>query len=66
MKLLIAVIQPTKLAAVREALANVEVTRMTVCDAQSFGHRGDRPEIFRGHAYSTVVAAESGAGDRRQ
>ena len=53
MKLVIAVIQPPKLAAVREALENVEVTRMTICDAQSFGHRGDRPETFRGHAYST-------------
>ena len=31
------VIQPTKLSAVREALEKIEVTRMSVCDAQGFG-----------------------------
>ncbi|MEN6450125.1 MAG: P-II family nitrogen regulator [Thermoguttaceae bacterium] len=36
MKLVIAVIQPTKLGAVREALEKVEVTRMTICDAQAY------------------------------
>ena len=37
MKLIIAVIQPTKLAAVREALEKIEVMRLTICDAQGFG-----------------------------
>ena len=36
MKLVIAVIQPTKLAAVREALEKIEVMRLTICDAQGF------------------------------
>jgi len=31
MKMVLAVIQPTKLSAVREALAKIGVTRMTVC-----------------------------------
>ncbi|MBN2292258.1 MAG: P-II family nitrogen regulator [Pirellulales bacterium] len=40
MKLITAIIQPTKLNAVREALDKIEVQRMTVCDAQGFGpHR---------------------------
>lgn len=39
MKLVIAIIQPTKLKAVREALEKIEVTRMTVCDAQGYGRQ---------------------------
>ena len=39
MKTILAVIQPTKLKAVREALEKIEVTRMTVCDAQGFGRQ---------------------------
>jgi len=38
-KLVVAVIQPTKLGAVREALERIEVTRMTICDAQAFEER---------------------------
>ena len=53
MKLVIAVIQPTKLSAVREALEKIEVTRMTVCDAQGFGRQRGRTEMFRGHEYTT-------------
>jgi len=47
-KLIIAVIQPTKLSAVREALEKIEVARLTVCDAQTFAHPLVRSEIFRG------------------
>jgi len=52
-KLIIAVIQPTKLSAVREALEKIQVTRMTVCDAQGFGRQRGRPEMYRGHEYPT-------------
>lgn len=55
MKLLIAIIQPTKLSAVREALEKIEVMRMTVCDAQGFGRQRGRSEMFRGHEYTTVL-----------
>jgi len=41
-KLVIAIIQPTKLNAVREALEKVEVHRMTVCDSQGFGQQRGR------------------------
>lgn len=53
MKLLVAIIQPTKLNAVREALAKIGVTRMTVCDAQGFGRQLGRTQIYRGREYTT-------------
>jgi nitrogen regulatory protein P-II 2 len=52
-KLIIAVIQPTKLNAVREALEKIEVTRLTVCDAQGFGRQRGQTEMYRGHEYTT-------------
>ncbi len=55
MKLLLALIQPTKLSAVREALDKVGVTRMTVCDAQGYGRQRGRTEMYRGHEYQTTL-----------
>jgi nitrogen regulatory protein PII len=54
-KLVIAIIQPTKLSAVREALEKIEVTRLTVCDAQGFGRQRGRTEMYRGHEYTTTL-----------
>jgi nitrogen regulatory protein P-II 2 len=54
-KLVIAIIQPTKLNAVREALDKLEVSRMTVTDAQGFGRQRGRSEMFRGHEYTTQL-----------
>jgi nitrogen regulatory protein PII len=54
-KLVIAVIQPTKLSAVREALEKIEVARLTVCDAQGFGRQRERSEMYRGHEYATTL-----------
>jgi nitrogen regulatory protein P-II 1 len=55
MKMVVAIIQPTKLNAVREALDRIEVTRMTICDAQGFGRQHGRTEMYRGHEYTTVL-----------
>ncbi len=55
MKLIVAIIQPTKLNAVREALEKIEVTRLTVCDAQGFGQQRGRREIYRGQEYKTTL-----------
>ena len=55
MKLIVAVIQPTKLSAVFEALDKTEVMRMTVCDGQGFGRQRGRSEMFRGHEYTTTL-----------
>jgi nitrogen regulatory protein P-II 1 len=52
-KLIIAVIQPTKLSAVREALIKVGVERMTVCDAQGYARQRGHSELYRGVEYQT-------------
>ena len=55
MKLVIAVIQPTKLDAVLAALEKVEVTRMTVYDAQGFGRQRGQSEMYRGREYRATL-----------
>jgi nitrogen regulatory protein P-II 2 len=49
MKLIIAIIQPTKLEAVKAALTEVEVFRLTVMDCQGFGRQKGQTEVYRGH-----------------
>lgn len=48
MKLIIAIIQPGRLEAVKEALSRVEVVRLTVMDCQGFGRQRGHIETFRG------------------
>ena len=55
MKMLMAIIQPTKLRAVQEALHKVGVERMTVCDAQGFGRQRGQTAMYRGVEYRTQV-----------
>lgn len=50
-KLVYAIIQPTKLEAVREALLKVGVERMTVLDAQGYGRQKGQTAIYRGREY---------------
>ncbi len=52
MKLIIAIIQPSKLEAVKEALTEVEVFRLTVMDCQGFGRQKGQTEIYRGHEFT--------------
>ena len=54
-KLVVAIIQPTKLQAVQQALAHVGVERMTVCDAQGFGQQKGQTETYRGVEYQTQL-----------
>src|SRR5262249_19533565 len=49
MKLILAIIQPAKLEAVKEALKQVEVFRLTVVDVYGFGRQKGQSEAFRGH-----------------
>jgi len=51
MKLIIAVIQPNRLEAVKAALAEVEVFRLTVMDVQGFGRQRGQTEVYRGHEF---------------
>ena len=49
MKLIIAIIQPSRLEAVKAALSEVEVFRLTIMDVQGFGRQKGHAEVFRGH-----------------
>ena len=49
MKLILAIIQPSKLEAVKEALNQVEVFRLTIIDVQGFGRQKGHSEVYRGH-----------------
>ncbi len=53
MKLVVAIIQPTKLDAVQQALSRLGVARMTVCDAMGYARQRGQIETFRGHEYQT-------------
>jgi nitrogen regulatory protein PII len=51
MKYIIAVIQPHRLDAVREALAGLGVEGMTVSEVRGFGRQKGQTEIYRGAEY---------------
>jgi len=46
-----AVIRPSKLDEVKEALAEVGIKGMTVSEVKGFGRTGGRREVYRGSAY---------------
>jgi len=52
MKLIIAIIQPARLEAVKAALTDVEVFRLTVMDVQGFGRQKGHTEVYRGHEFT--------------
>ena len=45
MKLIIAIIQPSRLEDVKAALTDVEVSRLTVMDCQGFGRQKGQTEM---------------------
>lgn len=67
MKLIIAIIQPNRLEAVKAALTEVEVFRLTVMDVQGFGRQKGQTEVYRGHEVSVnllrKVRLEIGVND---
>ena len=52
MKYIIAVIQPHRLDAVREALGAIGVQGLTVTEARGFGRQKGQTEIYRGAEYT--------------
>ena len=48
----IAIIQPSRLESVKQALSEVEVFRLTVLDVQGFGRQRGHAETYRGHEIS--------------
>ncbi len=51
MKKVEAIIKPFKLDEVKDALAEVGVTGMTVTEVKGFGRTGGKKEVYRGSAY---------------
>ena len=51
MKYIIAIIQPTRIDAVKEALNHIEVFGCTISDVQGVGRQKGHTEIYRGHEY---------------
>ena len=51
MKYIIAIVQPTRLEVVKEALSHIEVFRLTVSDVQGVGRQKGHTETYRGHEY---------------
>lgn len=52
MKYVIGIIQPAKLEMVREALASLGVSGMTVGEVQGYGRQKGKSEIYRGAEYA--------------
>jgi nitrogen regulatory protein P-II 1 len=67
MKRIEAVIRPSKLDEVKEALSAIGVQGMTVLEVKGFGRTGGRKEVYRGSAYVVdfvpKVRVEIVAGD---
>ena len=51
MKLIMAIIKPFKLDAVREALTELGIQGLTVSEAKGFGRQKGQTEIYRGAEY---------------
>ncbi len=72
MKQITAIIKPFKLDEVREALADVGVTGLTVTDVKGFGRQKGQTEIYRGAEYTMQyvpkvkleIAVDDGLADR--
>ena len=52
MKLIIAIIQPHRIDAVRDALTEVGVEGLTVSEVRGYGRQRGQKEIYRGAEYS--------------
>jgi len=69
MKLVIAIIQPHRLDAVREALTGIGIEGMTVSEVRGYGRQKGHTEIYRGAEYSVAfvpkIKVEIGVGDGR-
>ena len=51
MKKIEAIIKPFKLDDVREALSEIGITGMTVCEVKGFGRQKGHTELYRGSEY---------------
>ncbi|MCA9140699.1 MAG: P-II family nitrogen regulator [Planctomycetales bacterium] len=51
MRVVVAIIQPTKLSIVRDALRELDLDDITVCDAMGYGRQHGKSALFRGNEY---------------
>ena len=56
MRLIVAVLKPSQVEVVRQSLAGVHVTRLTICDAQGY----DSTPSARGEFHEALVQAVAG------
>ena len=63
MKKIDAIIKPFKLDDVREALAEVGITGMTVTEVKGFGRQKGHTELYRGAEYMVVIRIRTGEED---
>lgn len=54
MKWIIAIVQPHKLDAVREALSGIGINGLTVTEVRGFGRQKGHTEIYRGAEYQVA------------
>jgi nitrogen regulatory protein P-II 2 len=59
MKLITAIIKPHKLDDVRDALATIGITGMTVTEVRGFGRQKGHTEIYRGAEYVVDFLAKT-------
>jgi len=58
-KYIIAIVQPSRLEAVKEALSKVEVFRLTVSDVQGIGRQKGHAETYRGAEYKIEMVSKT-------
>ena len=52
MKLIIAIVQPARMEAVKAALSQVAILRVTVMDVQGYGRQRGKTEVYRGQEFT--------------
>ncbi len=52
MKLIVAIVQPARMEAVKAALSQVEILRVTVMDVQGYGRHRGKTEVYRGQEFT--------------
>jgi nitrogen regulatory protein P-II 2 len=55
MKLIVAIIKPSKFEEVKDALTKIGVQGMTVSEVRGFGHQKGQTEIYRGAEYTVSL-----------
>lgn len=54
MKQVVAIVRPSQIERVKEALEEIGVTGMTMTEVKGFGRQRGQPEIYRGAEYETA------------